>query len=319
MDTPPDKIGKISRIQRFSTHDGPGIRTTVFTKGCTLSCAWCHNPETVDPNKALMWFEERCRLCGTCVSVCPQKSHHIEQNGRHEYHRERCVVCGQCVAECPHRALELSSRRMRVEDIIKIAARDMPYYLNSSGGVTISGGEPLLQSAFVRELLVGLRQLAVHTAVDTALNVAWNSVEMLLDCVDLWLVDLKVMETKLHQKYTGVSNTRILDNLKRLSQLTKGEIIIRIPMIKNITATAENIPATIGFMKTIENIRYTELLPYHEFGEVKLKSLGLNQRNHFFKRPDDEALQRFAAEFRAAGLTVRLLGNTLSDGDEIHT
>ena len=313
MDTPADKIGNISRIQRFSTHDGPGIRTTVFTKGCSLSCDWCHNPETVDPNNAIMWFEERCRLCGTCVSVCPEKSHHIDPNGRHEYHRGRCVVCGQCVAECPHRVLEFSSRAMQVEDILKISARDMPYYRNSSGGVTISGGEPLIQSAFVRELLVGLRQLAVHTAVDTALNVAWNSIEMLIDSVDLWLVDLKVMDPELHQKYTGVSNTRILDNLKRLSQLTKGEIIIRIPMIKDITATAENILATIHFIKTIENICYTELLPYHEFGEIKLKSLGLNENNQFFKRPDDQALNRFASEFKAAGLTVRLSGNTLSE------
>ena len=310
MDNPPDKIGQISRIQRFSTHDGPGIRTTVFTKGCSLSCAWCHNPETVDPNKAVMWFEERCRLCGTCVSVCPENSHHIDQNGHHEYHRERCAVCGRCVRACFHRALELSSHTIRVEDIIKIAAKDRPYYRNSAGGVTISGGEPLLQSAFVKELLDGLRQLAVHTAVDTALNVAWNSIEILLDSVDLWLVDLKIMDPALHQKYTGASNTRILDNLRRLSQTTKGEIIIRLPLIESITATAENIAATIGFVKTIDNICHIELLPYHDFGEMKLKSLGLNESSHVFNRPDDETLSRIAAQFKEAGLTVRLLGNT---------
>jgi pyruvate formate lyase activating enzyme len=312
MDNPPDKTGQISRIQRFSTQDGPGIRTTVFTKGCSLSCSWCHNPETVDPNKSLMWFEERCRLCGTCASVCPENSHHIDQNGHHEYHRERCAVCGRCVGACPHRALELSSRTMRVEDIIKIAAKDLPYYQASSGGVTVSGGEPLLQSAFVKKLLAGLRQLAVHTAVDTALNVSWNSVEVLLESVDLWLVDLKIMDPALHQKYTGASNARILDNLRKLSQLTKGEMIVRLPLIENITATAENIAATIGFMKTIDNIRYTELLPYHDFGATKLKSLGLNEGPHLFKRPDDETLSRFAAEFKEAGLAVRLLGNTLA-------
>jgi pyruvate formate lyase activating enzyme len=149
--------------------------------------------------------------------------------------------------------------------------------------------------------------------VDTALNVGWKSIEMLLDNVDLWLVDLKVMDPEVHRKYTGISNTRILDNLKRLSQFTSGDIIIRIPMIKDITATPENILATIGFMKTIDNIRYTELLPYHEFGEVKLKSLGLNESDHFFNRPDEETLHRFAAEFRAAGLAVRLMGDTLSE------
>jgi pyruvate formate lyase activating enzyme len=199
---------------------------------------------------------------------------------------------------------------MRVEDIIKIAAKDLPYYQTSSGGVTISGGEPLLQSAFVKELLASLRQLAVHTAVDTALNVSWNSIEILLDCVDLWLVDLKVMDPILHQKYTGASNARILDNLRKLSHFTKGEIIIRLPMIDNITATAENIAATIGFMKSIDNIRYTELLPYHDFGAMKRKSLGLNESTHLFKRPDDETLSRFAAQFKESGLTVRLLGNT---------
>jgi pyruvate formate lyase activating enzyme len=142
--------------------------------------------------------------------------------------------------------------------------------------------------------------------MDTALNVAWNSIEILLDSVDLWLVDLKVMNPELHQKYTGTSNARILDNLKRLSQATKGEIIIGIPMIRNITATAENILETIGFMKTIDKIRSAELLPYHDFGEIKSKSLGLNEGPHLFKRPDNETLSRFAADFKEAGFTVRL-------------
>lgn len=258
-----------------------------------------------------MWFEERCQLCGMCVSVCPENSHQIDQNGHHEYHRERCAVCGQCVGACPHRALELNSREMRVEEIVEIAAKDMPYYQNSAGGVTISGGEPLLQASFVKELLDKLRQLAIRTAVDTALNVAWNSIEILLDRVDLWLVDLKVMDPELHQKYTGAPNTRILDNLKRLSQATQGEIIIRIPMIKNITATAENILATIAFMETIHKIRYIELLPYHDFGEIKLKSLGLNEGPLFFNRPDNETMSRFAANFKQAGFAIRLYGNSL--------
>lgn len=306
IDHPPDKSGNISRIQRFSTHDGPGIRTTVFAKGCSLACGWCHNPETISPTKALMWFEERCRLCGMCVSVCPEKSHHIDRHGHHEYHRERCAVCGQCVGACPHRALELNSSSMQVEQIVEIAARDLPYYRNSSGGVTISGGEPLLQPVFARKLLGKLQQLEIQTAVDTALNTAWNSIEMLLDRVDLWLIDLKIMDPKLHQKYTGASNTRILENLKRLSQATKGEIIIRIPMIRNITATAENILPTIGFMKTIAKIRYVELLPFHDFGEVKRKSMGLNEEPQVFNRPDDDALNRFAEMFTEAGFAIRL-------------
>jgi len=306
IDNPRDKTGSITRIQRFSTHDGPGIRTTVFTKGCSLSCSWCHNPETISLNKAVMWFEERCRLCGMCVSVCPENSHHIDQNGHHEYHRECCAVCGQCVGACPQRALELNSRRMTVAQIVEIVAKDKPYYQNSSGGVTISGGEPLLQSSFVRDLLGKMRQLAIQTAVDTALNVAWSSIEMLLDRVDLWLIDLKVMDPQLHQKYTGASNIRILDNLQRLSQATKGEIIIRIPMIRDITATADNILQTIGFMKTIDKIRYTELLPYHDLGEIKLKSLGLNDGPHLFNRPDDETLCRFAEDFREAGFAVQV-------------
>ena len=311
MDIPSDNTGHITRIQRFSTHDGPGIRTTVFTKGCTLSCSWCHNPETVDQNEAVMWFEERCRLCAGCVSVCPENSHFIDQNGRHTYHRERCAVCGRCVRACPHRALDLTSRSKRVDEILDIVVKDMPYYHNSSGGVTISGGEPLLQTAFVRALLERLQQIPVHTAVDTALSVAWDSVEILLDSVDLWLVDLKVMDPRLHRKYTGVTNTRILDNLKRLSQLTKGDIIVRIPMIENITATLENIRAAVGFIKSIENVRHTELLPYHDFGDIKLKSLGMSTGNHRFKRPDDDVLTGAAAEFMNAGLKIRLLGDTI--------
>jgi pyruvate formate lyase activating enzyme len=261
-----------------------------------------------------MWFQERCRHCGVCVSICPESAHHIDQTGHHEYHRERCVVCGQCVGTCPHRALQLNSCTMGIEKIKEIAAKDIPYYQNSGGGVTISGGEPLVQSLFVRELLAELQKLAIHTAVDTALNVSWDSVENLLDRVDLWLVDLKIMDPALHEQYTGASNSRILDNLARLSQLTKGEIIIRIPMIRDITATAENIIKTIGFMKTIDKIRYTELLPYHDFGETKSKSLDLNKSPLYLKRPDDETLDRFAAQFADAGFTVRLHGDTLMPG-----
>ena len=306
IDNPHDETGDISRIQRFSTHDGPGIRTTVFTKGGSLSCSWCHNPETISQSETIMWFEERCRLCGLCVSVCPEISHHIDQLGQHQYKRERCSVCGQCVGVCPHRALELSSRKMHVNEIVEIAAKDIPYYRNSSGGVTISGGEPLLQPRFLRNLLAKMQQRTIQTAVDTALNVAWSSIEMVLDRVDLWLIDLKVMDPKLHRKYTGASNTRIIANLKRLSQTTKGDIIIRIPMIRNITATAKNILQTIGFMKTIGKVHCTELLPYHNFGKIKLKSLGLKDNLHRFDRPDDDLLNRFAADFREAGFAVRL-------------
>ena len=252
-----------------------------------------------------MWFEERCRLCGHCVSVCPEKSHHIDQDG-HRYQRERCAVCGQCVGVCLHRALELNYRKMHIDEITQIAAKDIPYYRNSSGGVTISGGEPPLQSGFLKNLLAKMQQRTIQTAVDTALHVAWSSIEMVLDHVDLWLIDLKVMDPGIHQKYTGESNTRILANLKRLSQTTTGEIIIRIPMINGITATAKNILQTIGFMKTIEKIRYTELLPYHNFGEIKLKSLGLNKRSRLFQRPDNDTLSRCAADFRKAGFAVRI-------------
>ncbi|MGD9135833.1 MAG: glycyl-radical enzyme activating protein [Desulfobacterales bacterium] len=311
MDIPSDTTGHITRIQRFSTHDGPGIRTTVFTKGCTLSCSWCHNPETVDRKEAVMWFEERCRLCARCASVCPENAHQVDQDGGHTYHRERCAVCGRCVDACPHRALELTSRSKKVDEILDIVVKDMPYYHSSAGGVTISGGEPLLQIPFVRAILERLRQLSVHTAVDTALNVAWDSVENLLDSVDLWLVDLKLMNPELHRKYTGVTNTRILDNLKRLSQLTKGNIIVRIPMIESVTATLENIKATVSFVKSIENVRHAELLPYHDFGDIKSKSMGMSTGNHLFKRPADHALTRAAEEFINAGLKIRLLGDTI--------
>jgi len=240
-------MGIIINLQRFSVHDGPGIRTTVFLKGCTLNCAWCHNPESIDPK--------------------PQ-----QQFNSHKIYGEE----------------------MTAEEVITEVMKDKQYYDNSQGGMTLSGGEPLLQADFAAEILKAAKEKGIHTALDTAGNVPWQSFEKVLPYLDLILLDLKIMDPILHKTYTGSDNKKILENAKRLFE-TGIEVNVRIPMIGGVNDTLENIRATAGFIKGYQRITEVKLLPYHSLGMEKAKSLGLTQQE--FITPDKEALMQFAKEF----------------------
>jgi len=240
-------MGIIINLQRFSVHDGPGIRTTVFLKGCTLNCAWCHNPESIDPK--------------------PQ-----QQLNSHKIYGEE----------------------MTAEEVITEVMKDKQYYDNSQGGMTLSGGEPLLQADFAAEILKAAKEKGIHTALDTAGNVPWQAFEKVLPFVDLILLDLKIMDSILHKTYTGSDNKKILENAKRLFE-TGIEVNVRIPMIGGVNDTLENIRATAEFIKGYPRITQVKLLPYHSLGMEKAKSLGLTQQE--FITPDKEALMQFAKEF----------------------
>ena len=280
-------MGTVFNIQRFSVNDGPGIRTTVFLKGCNLHCRWCHNPESISPRQQLMFKREKCILCRRCEQVCPRGVHSFLED--HSIEREKCILCGKCVEVCPENTLSIIGTDMSAEQVIEIVLKDKTYYENSNGGVTISGGEPLLQSVFVKKILSLAKENNISTAVDTAGNVSYSVFEEIMEYTDLFLFDIKTVDPELHVKYTGASNKRILQNLYQLLE-DSCKIHVRIPLIRGVNDSLENareIKKLLGQYSNLEEIR---LLPYHDLGLSKGKGLGITQSQ--FLAPDKEQMQK---------------------------
>jgi len=256
--------GAVSEIQRFSLHDGPGIRTTVFFKGCQLRCQWCHNPETLSSEKEILRYENKCAGCGICTTMCPA--------GVNVYDK-KCVRCGKCVDSCPSGALKLAGNYISVEDVVSEILEDDVFY-GTSGGVTLSGGEPVLQAEFAGAVLKECRHLGINTAIETNLAYPWLLLDSLLPSLDIVIFDIKIWDNEKHIKYTGRSNREILDNIKKLGG-TSTRIIARTPLIKGVNDADEDIGPIAGFLSNIENIEYYELLEYHVLGNEKYPALGL--------------------------------------------
>ena len=268
-------------IQRCSLVDGPGLRTTVFFKGCNLRCKWCHNPESQRMEKQLLFHENRCTGCGACRRVCP--------NGLLS-----CDLCGKCADFCPEGAREIAGKEMPVEKVMKEILKDVPYYEGSGGGVTLSGGECMLQIDALEELLALCRENNIHTAVDTAGDVPFACFERILDKTSLFLYDMKCMDEALHIENTGVSNRRIKENLEKLSELCPEKLLIRIPVIPGVNTAPEEMAAMAAFLKRLK-ISNTELLPYHRMGEHKYRDLGLDPVT--FDVPTNEEMASYKALF----------------------
>ena len=249
-----------------------------------------------------MFFRDRCRLCGACVAVCPVGAHSITDG--HVFERSLCTHHHGCVEVCPFGALDLSLKRMGPGDVLEVVNRDRGYYQNSGGGLTISGGEPLMQPRFTGALLKGARSREVHTAVDTCLYAQWDTISPMLPLVDLWLVDVKTMDTETHKGLTGVANTRILENLKRLTALRQTTVWIRVPLVDGLNTNPENLDGTVKLIIDLRNVAAVELLPYHPLGEAKHLSLG-KDRPERFSAPGSELLRDFADRLRQVGATVR--------------
>jgi len=262
-------------IQRTSFVDGPGIRTTVFFKGCPLRCAWCHNPESHRPEPQLLVHKEKCTACGRCAQVCP---HQLQS----------CDGCGGCVAACLNDARELCGKRMTVDQVFSQIVKDSVFFAASGGGVTFSGGECMLQIDFLSEILQRCKNSGIHTAVDTAGDVPWEYFEKILPYTDLFLYDIKTMDCATHQKYTGVGNARILHNLSRLLQMKKA-VWVRMPIVPGVNDTTQEMNAVKAFYQKYGHPEKTELLPYHQIGEHKYEMLG--QTGPAFSVPTTEQME----------------------------
>jgi pyruvate formate lyase activating enzyme len=299
--------GMIFDVKKFSIHDGPGIRTTIFLKGCPLNCAWCHNPEGIEPAMQVMYWEQRCMECGTCLDFCSEGAIHVSEAGGFVTDRDRCVLCGECVEACPAGAREITGREVTVAQVMADIDQDTIFYDESGGGVTFSGGEPLLQSAFLRALLEACHQREIHTAVDTTGFAAPAVLDRVLDYVDLFLYDLKLMDDEKHQRFTGVPNALILSNLRRLS--AEGHaIIIRVPIIPGINDSEENIVQTGEFISSLAHPHQVDILPYHNTAEDKYRRLERAHRLPGLNPPTPEQMDRIAATLRGFGLQVTIGG-----------
>jgi pyruvate formate lyase activating enzyme len=305
----------VFNIQRFSLHDGPGIRTTVFLKGCSMSCFWCHNPEGQHPEQELRYVPERCIACGQCVLSCPNHAHEM-LDGKHLFLRDRCDLSGACVETCYSRALQMEGRVMTVSQVMEEILSDKPFYESSGGGVTLSGGEPALNKDFARDILEQCKNHRLHTAIETCGEVPWSSLEALLPFTDLIMMDIKHVDAVKHELATGQSNERILSNARRLASSGK-KIIFRTPVVPSVNDTEEEIGQIAGFIRELIGLRRSahqnengeisyELLAFHKLAAGKYASLGLDYKARDVEPPTKERMTALLEAARCSGIDVSM-------------
>lgn len=285
-------------IKRFAVHDGPGLRTTLFLKGCSLKCVWCHNPEGICRETQMAYYAHKCIGCGECVKVCPTGAHKISEAG-HTFDRETCVFCGKCVAACLGEALTLFGREIGIEEAYEIVTEDKLFY-RDSGGVTVSGGEPLFYPDFIKELFTRLKAEGIHTAVDTCGNVPWDRFEKVLAVTDLFLYDIKHIDPDAHKALTGAENHHILENLKKLSD-AGAKIEIRMPLVPGANDDEETLRG-IGECLQKLNITKMKVLPYHSMARSKYAALGMPDTMPHADSPTDDDLQKAVELLKSYGV-----------------
>lgn len=294
-------------IMRYAIHDGPGIRTTVFMKGCPLRCWWCHNPEGISRLKDLMYFEYKCIQCKTCVQLCPTKAITFGGN-KHIIDRAICTKCGLCAESCPTSALKVVGYEITVDELLRKIREDALLYDYSGGGVTFSGGEPLSQPLFVLETLKKCRELGIHTALDTSGYASPKVFESIIEHVDLFLYDLKLLDEEEFRKYVGASNKVIKKNLMTLVKRGRGrDVIIRFPVIPGITDTERNLAKLLSFISQLNGVNEVDILPFHDVSE-KYNRLGMEYKMVAQKAPTEQELNYIKEKLEETGFYVKIGG-----------
>lgn len=300
-----DLKGNVFNIQKYSLHDGPGIRTILFLKGCSLRCKWCCNPESQESNSQVLFIKSRCIGCKKCENACPSNAIVFEESRRID--NLKCTHCGACAKICMAGALELNGTKMSVRDAVEEIKKDRTYYSYSGGGVTLSGGEALLQPDFAAEVLKACKQMGLNTAIETALFVNREAIDAVLPYTDLFLADFKLFDSTAHRSYTGQPNEKIKDNFKYIAQ-QGGNIIMRIPIIPTINDTKENLEKSAEFAKKIGSIKEVNLLSYHRLGVNKYEQVGRKYYMPKIKEPGKQKMYEYAKIFKNKGLDIAIGG-----------
>lgn len=290
-----EKKGLIFNIQKFSIHDGPGIRDLIFLKGCPLRCQWCSNPESQKDTPEVAFNQSRCiglDQCDRCASICPNHALRVGAEGKIEIDRTLCIGCGRCADACPAKAIKLYGQPMTVDEVISVAEEDSAFHSRSGGGITVSGGEPLVQAEFVQHLLKKSRKHGLDTAIETSGYGSWPGLERVCRYANLIFYDLKCLDSKKHKKFTGVSNRLILENLKRLLVAFPAKpIVIRTTIVRGFNDTVEDIQAIADFLRILKGRKKHELLPYHGYGESKYDQLGREYAFRGLQAPGTEKME----------------------------
>jgi len=302
-----DTKGIIYNIQRFSIHDGPGIRTTVFMKGCPLKCVWCHNPESIEKKPEIAYYQEKCICCGACTSRCPLKLHATNIH-EHIFTREGCTLCGSCTQACHSKALEIIGRELTATEVLFDVKKDEAFYRSSGGGMTLSGGEPLLQPNFTLALLMLAKNDGLHTCVDTCGAIDYEILCKVAEFTDIFLFDIKETNTLRHKEYTGVSNEVIIENLKKLDKLCEKntKIVLRCPIIPGLNDNEAHFANLYALTNQARKIDHIDIVPYHPLGVSKWSAIDKKPRHSDTSMPSEKSVANWV-EFMQRNTQIPVL------------
>lgn len=298
--------GLIFNIQRYSIHDGPGIRTSVFLKGCPLRCLWCFNPESLSPHPEIFFYSKRCIGCGTCIDVCSQGA--IRRiNNKIEFDRSLCVGCGKCAHVCPGAARKRVGEWVDPDWVIHEIKKDELFYLNSGGGLTLSGGEPIYQAEFAKQILKECKSHSIHTALESSAYVTWEIFQDMLSYVDMALLDIKHMDSTIHKELTGVDNRLILENIRRVAEMPTA-LILRFPLIPGHNDSERNLRSMAEFILSLGKMVDLHILPYHSYGVNKYVRLGRKYSLSKLAPPKSKDIERVKSLLESYGLRIKIGG-----------